>query len=484
MIKKFLSSLSLLLLLNLLIKPFWILGIDRVVQNTVGTENFGFYFALLNFAFLFNMLLDFGVTTYNNRNISQNQYLVKDQFSQIIILKLSFALIYTVATFSLAYIIGYDKTQYYILAFLCFNQFLQSFILFMRSNLTGLHLFKSDAIISILDRTFMILICGILLWSNLFSEEFQILWFVYAQTLAYFTVLLIASFLVLKRTRGFVFTWQTRSLLSVFKNSLPFALMVLLMSVYMRTDAVMLERLLPDGSKAAGVYAQGYRLLEACNMFAYLIAIILLPLFSKMIKEKKDVEYLTGLSFRLIIVPAVIIVCCSFYYSTEIITLLYSEYTLQSATVFSILMLCFIPIATSYIFGTLLTANGNMKAINLMATAGILINISLNLLLIPKYQAIGAAIASLITQFAIVLIQVILTQYIFRFTVNYKLLISLLIFFTGTIGIAFYWNIWMNNWYLDFVLMIGCIAIFALILNIINVKSIKTILKIESERTI
>ncbi len=33
--KKFITNLALLLLLNLLIRPFWILGIDRAVQNAV-----------------------------------------------------------------------------------------------------------------------------------------------------------------------------------------------------------------------------------------------------------------------------------------------------------------------------------------------------------------------------------------------------------------------------------------------------------------
>ena len=59
--KKFLTNLGLLVLVTLLVKPFWILFIDREVQNVVGTENYGFYFALLNFSFLFNILLGLGI---------------------------------------------------------------------------------------------------------------------------------------------------------------------------------------------------------------------------------------------------------------------------------------------------------------------------------------------------------------------------------------------------------------------------------------
>ena len=54
--RKFLTNLGLMLFLNLLIKPVWIFAIDRNVQNVVGAMDYGFYFDLLNFSFLFNIL--------------------------------------------------------------------------------------------------------------------------------------------------------------------------------------------------------------------------------------------------------------------------------------------------------------------------------------------------------------------------------------------------------------------------------------------
>ena len=78
--KKFLTNLGLLLFLNLLVKPFWVLGIDRSVQNVVGAEEYGFYFSILNFSFLFNMFLDLGITNFNNRNIAQNAQLLNKHF--------------------------------------------------------------------------------------------------------------------------------------------------------------------------------------------------------------------------------------------------------------------------------------------------------------------------------------------------------------------------------------------------------------------
>ena len=54
----FFSGLSLLLLFNLLIKPVWIFLIDRPVQNAVGHEAYGTYFALFNLTYVLLFVAD------------------------------------------------------------------------------------------------------------------------------------------------------------------------------------------------------------------------------------------------------------------------------------------------------------------------------------------------------------------------------------------------------------------------------------------
>ena len=55
--KKFIFDLAILLILNLLIKPFWILGIEPNVQIKVGDISYGEFAALFNFSLLMNILL-------------------------------------------------------------------------------------------------------------------------------------------------------------------------------------------------------------------------------------------------------------------------------------------------------------------------------------------------------------------------------------------------------------------------------------------
>jgi len=167
--RKFITNLLLLLFLNVLIKPFWIFGIDLTVQNLVGDESYGLYFSLLNFSMILNILLDFGITSYNNKNIAQHGQLLKKHISNIVGLKFLLAGIYAVVCMLTALIIGYKQVQLHLLAFLILNQFLISFTLYLRSNISGLHLFRTDRLLSVLDRSLMIIICRLFIYQYNYS---------------------------------------------------------------------------------------------------------------------------------------------------------------------------------------------------------------------------------------------------------------------------------------------------------------------------
>src|SRR5690349_13405381 len=126
--RKFVTNLALILTLNLLIKPFWILGIDRYVQIAVGSEVYGNYYALFNFSFLLNIILDFGITNFNNKNIAQNNHLLSKHFASIVVLRMMLAIVFVVITMIGGIIIGYSWDMLKMLLVLIFNQALISFI--------------------------------------------------------------------------------------------------------------------------------------------------------------------------------------------------------------------------------------------------------------------------------------------------------------------------------------------------------------------
>ncbi|MEI6889315.1 MAG: oligosaccharide flippase family protein [Bacteroidales bacterium] len=485
--RKFLTNLGLLLFLNLLIKPFWVFGIDRTVQNLVGVEAFGFYFVVFNFSFLFNILLDLGITNFNNRNIAQNHHLLSKHFSGILLMKLLLAFLYLGVTFFIA-IWKYNPDQLKLLGVLAFNQFLISFILYLRSNISGLLMFKTDSFLSVLDRMLMIIFCSILLWGHVTSTPFRIEWFVYSQTAAYVFTAITALLIVSKKAKFKRLNWNWPFFLMIIKQSAPFALLVLFMTFYNRLDPVMLGALLDKskGNEQAGIYASGFRLFDAVNMIAYLFSVLLIPVFSKMIKHKENIEHMVKLAFTMIITPAILVALGSYFYSNELMALLYNAHLHDSAHVFQILMGGFVAVSTTYIFGTLLTANGNLKELNIIAFFGLLISFFFNFFLIPKYLAIGSAYASLITQFSTAIVQVILAVKVFKLKPNYRFLFTLFLYIMGVVLFNMLSRVYPVtlpfipghlNWMGGFMLMIIASILLSVVLKLWNVGSLIRILR-------
>ena len=407
--RDFVFNIAILILLNLLVKPFWILGVEVAVQNRVGAAAYGLYFAIFNFTFLFNVVLDMGITNFNNRNIARHSQLLSKHLSGIILLKLLLGVVYLMVTFGVAFLIGYDTLHFRLLFWMAVNQFLNAFILYLRSNVSALMLFKTDSVLSVLDRLVMIVICGILLWTDVLHTPFKIEYFVYAQTAAYAVAASVALVVVLSKAHLTRLHWNRPFFLMILKKSFPFALLYLLMAFYCRTDSVLLERLLPAdiATTEAGIFASAFRLLEALVMIAYLFSVILLPLFSRMLKDGENIGGIVRSSTSLLaffsITSTTLLLCFRF----PVLELLYTEHVNESAAVFSILIPCIIPMSMTYVFGTLLTANGNMRLLNLTTVAGISVNLLVNVLLIPRLHACGAAVASLSTQTVMALVQTV-----------------------------------------------------------------------------
>jgi O-antigen/teichoic acid export membrane protein len=476
--RKFITNLFLLLFLNVLIKPFWIFGIDRTVQNTVGDESYGLYFSLLSFSMILNIFLDLGITNFNNKNIAQHHQLLKKHISNIVGLKFLLAGVYTVICLVIALIIGYKDVQLHLLFFLILNQFLISFTFYLRSNISGLHLFRTDSLLSVLDRSLMIAICSVLLFTNVTGQAFRIEWFVYAQTVAYLITSLITFSVVLAHTGKLKLQFDRRFFLVFLKKSYPYALLILLMSFYNRIDSVMLDLLLPNGKDQAGIYAHAFRLLDAVSMFGVLFAGLLLPIFARMIKQKQEIGSMVQFSFLLLFVPAMVICLSSGFYNLEIMNLLYDTNTELSASILRLLMVSFLGIATTYIFGTLLTANGSIRQLNWMALTGMGINIGLNLLLIPKMQALGSAWASLTTQLFTALAQTILAVVFLKLTINYRV-IGKLVLFVAFLFVAGLLSKQISNWYIGYFVMITGSMLFAFLIRLINLKALAQIIRNE-----
>jgi len=479
----FVTNLFIVLLLNLLVKPFWIFGIDRSVQNAVGSQEYGFYFALFNFTLILNILLDLGITNYNNRNIAQHNQLLNKHLSNVLSLKIVLFIFYSIIVFALAFIVRYNERQLYLIIFLVINQFFLSLILYLRSNLSALHLFKTDSFVSVLDRLIMIILCSLMLWTSLFSKPFTIEKFVYAQTVSYVIAAAIVFWIVLKKAGKIYLHIDWQFFIVFLKQSYPYALLILLMAFYNRIDGVMLERMLDNGQEQAGIYAQSFRILDAASMIAFLFSGLLLPMFSKMLKEKKDVYPLVQLSYKLIILPVLVFLVIAITYAPQIMNLLYHHNDNYSIFVFRVLIIGLFATSTTYIYGTLLTANGNLKELNKMAFITMLINIGLNLLLIPHFQALGSAFSSITAQLFAAFFQIYLSIKIFHFQINKKFLFQLALLLFIAIIAAIIVSHFIPNWLVGAVIIGIICAIIILLSRAIDIKMFLSVIRSKTTKS-
>ena len=472
----FVTNLFFLLTLNILIKSFWILGIDREVQNALSADVYGMYYALFNFTYLFNIILDFGITNYNNRTIAQHTQLLKKYFARIVPLKFALAAIYFVIILIVGAFLGYSSYQIKLLSWMCITQVLQSFISYLRSNITSLMLFKTDSVISVLDRSLLIVFCGFFLWNDSLRPHFTIDHFVYIQTLTMFITFLVALIVCLSKTRLLKLKWNFAFNLHILRDGLPYALLGLLMACYNRMDSVMLLALVEDNGVSSGIYASGFRLVDSANMVAYLFSVILLPLIAKMIKENQRINAVVGAAFHLLLIITLGFVAVSICYSTELMELLYNKHIDESAKVYRILSFCFIPISMTYIFGTVLTANGSLKYLNLVAGLGMLMNIGLNFILIPLFKENGAAITSLITQSVTAILQAWLALKIFKIRFEWRYCLKIVFFVIIVIFISIFAQQLELNWVVRAIITLLLIVIASFLVGIFSFKEIKKLL--------
>ena len=475
--RKFITNLGFLVFLNVIVKPVYVFGIDRVVQNNVGAEIYGSFFSLFSTALIFQIILDLGIENFLRREIAHYPSMIGRYLSNVIVLKIFLTIPYALVCFLIALSMNIREQEIPMLFLILLNQFMASFILTMRANLGGLHFFKTEGIVSILDRLLMILIVGYLLLKPLTSKNFHIIWFVLAQAFSYAVTLSFSFILVLRKIPSFRFTVNIKQLIPIIQKLKPYALLVLLMAIYYRVDTVLLRILLPDGDIQAGIFAHAFRILDFMSNYALLFPLLLLPIFSRHIQLNRPVNGLLQLSFLLLVVPSLAGIIPSVFYRLEIFDVLYHEHSEISGNIYSFLCVSYLGMCVSYTFGALLTANGNLKELNYMAAGAVVLSILLNLVLIPTHKVYGAAIANASVQLYTIVYHIILAKRIFRLSVNFTTIFKLAGYIILLFLVSFFFRQLNIQWLSGMLVLVAFGLILALLLNLISIKGLFMILK-------
>lgn len=387
--KQFFKGLSLLVILNLLVKPVWIFFVDRQVQNIVGHTTYGTYFALLNLSLLFSFVSDAGLSNYINRQIAAGKPL---NIKRLLLAKLLLIVLYLLTCCAAALLTGISDWNIFLMIISC--QVLGSIFIFLRSMVSAQQLFATDAWLSTIDKFLMIVMCSGFIYGVF--RRIDIILFLQLQVISTAIAIGIAVVVLFKMSQlrdGFLDTGN------FLKKTWPFAIIILLMSVHYRADGFLLYKLHPDGSYQSGLYAAAYRLLDAANVVGYLAASFLLPFMARHAADSNTIKQTSGVIAAVLLNAAVL--ACSFaaINAAEVQRLLYKD---GSGTLLQVMPLVLAALPAYYlvhIYGTYFTAVGAFRMFIRVLLVSVTLNLVLNPYLIPVAGAVGAAIAAVVSQY-------------------------------------------------------------------------------------
>lgn len=192
--------------------------------------------------------------------------------------------------------------------------------------------------------------------------------------------------------------WNTARARHLLNDSWPLIVSGMVIMIYMRIDQVMLGELATN--RDVGNFSAAVQLVEAWYFIPMMISASLFPVIVESRKLEKTVyEARIQRLYDLMIWIAIGLALLVSISSRWIVTILFgSEYS-GTAPVLSLQAW----MATAVFFGVArqqwLTSEGYLKDAMHIEIAAVLLNVGANMLLIPAYGAVGAALASLTTAF-------------------------------------------------------------------------------------
>lgn len=376
-----------------LLRMITMLFVGIWVARFLGPQSFGILSFAQSFVFLFSAFSTLGFDSIVVRELVKGD-IPKDQLlGCAFLMKLVGALIIIPIMMLIIYLSSEDRTTIFIVFIIATSLILQSF------NVIDFY-FQSKVLskyVSLVNSSSMVV-----------SSIAKIIFIINEATLIYFALIILFDALIVTvglvycyrfYAREFLITWAFDLPIAKFliQQSWPLFLSGILISFYMKIDQVMLNFMMNKSS--VGVYAAAVKLSEAWYMIPMVIVSSLFPAIisakkhsSKMYEKRLLRLYTLMVWFGLTI--AIIITLSSNW----LIHTLYGSSYHEAVTILSIHIWAGVFVFLGVAFSKYLVAEGLAVRALYRTLSGAILNIILNLVLIPIYGIIGAAVATLISQ--------------------------------------------------------------------------------------
>lgn len=361
------------------------LGVD-------GTDN---YFVALSFTTIFVVLVDLGMTNVLVREAAR----VKENIQKYVSTVLSVKLLCGIVAYVL--VIGISYYQYNGERELMHMIWLSGVtMLFDSFNLTVYGVLR--AIGDLRFESFSITVSqflSLLLGSCFLILHLPPIFLILAFTIPSALNAVFASYIVFHRYHVKPIPHFERSIFSLlWKITIPFALAAIFSRVYGYIDILLLKALGQPG--AAAFYSIPYKITFAFQFIPLALTAAVYPRFSEyFIHEKKRFSTILHDSIKYLLIVAVPISIGIAVLARPIILLLYTEKYVPSILPLQIIIISLIFSFISFPIGAALNAGNKQTTQTTIVGVVMVINIVMNLFLIPKIGVPGAAISALIGNF-------------------------------------------------------------------------------------
>jgi O-antigen/teichoic acid export membrane protein len=195
---------------------------------------------------------------------------------------------------------------------------------------------------------------------------------------------------------------------SLIRTSIPFLVYGVLGVIYYRLDTVLLSLMTSDA--VIGWYGAGYRLFDTLIFLPSLvISAVMYPVFSKLsISSQVSLKLAIEKSMNFLLFCGIPIAILLIVAAPNIVGFLYHrEEFIHTIPVIQALAPGLVFLYINSVLSTTLMSTKREKKITIMAAIALVFNLGLNLVLIPLYQHVGAAIVTSLTELLLLCISIL-----------------------------------------------------------------------------
>ena len=227
------------------------------------------------------------------------------------------------------------------------------------------------------------------------------------------------------------------------------------------------------GNSAVGIYNAAYKLIFALLFIPSVFLTSIFPVMSQHFESAKDLlklEYEKSVKYLFII--AMFLFIYGFVFADKIILIIYGANYAVSIVALETLIFVVPLMFITNLFGSILGAINKQRIITIVTGASALFNITLNLILIPKFSYVGASAATVATEcLGFILMFTYISRYFFKISMTQNILKTI---FTSILVLIFiYWLKISVNWIIAAIFGVFAYITLLYILKIITKEDIK-----------